>query len=120
LRSFFGNGREDDLATVDGTRRLARGVRGAGQLFCFPRGFWREYKAQRSKLQQAVVSSEEQQAALQRRLVLLDPRHVDPDLADELVRRNLDLVKPDELIVPLPPTLPAGQRATPQPDAPAS
>ena len=76
-----------------------------------PTGYvaWREYKVQRSKLQQAMVSSEEQQAALQRRLVLLDPRHVDPDLADELVRRNLDLVKPDELIVPLPPALQPGQ-----------
>ena len=70
-----------------------------------PTGYvaWREYTLQKSKLQRDVLTSEEQQAALQRRLVLLDPRHVDPDLADELVRRNLDLVKPDELIVPLPP-----------------
>ncbi|MEN9932071.1 MAG: hypothetical protein RIS17_644 [Pseudomonadota bacterium] len=70
-----------------------------------PTGYvaWRDYQAQRSRLQMAVHNSEEQQAALQRQLVLLDPRHVDPDLADELVRRNLDLVKPDEVIVPLPP-----------------
>ena len=70
-----------------------------------PTGYlaWREYKAQRSKLELAVRDAHEQQAALQQRLVLLDPRHVDPDLADELVRRNLDLVKPDEVIVPLPP-----------------
>lgn len=75
-----------------------------------PTGYvaWREYKVQRSKLQLAVQTSEEQQAALQRRLVLLDPRHVDPDLADELVRRNLDLVKPDEVIVPLPQAQSAG------------
>jgi cell division protein FtsB len=75
-----------------------------------PTGYvaWREYKVQHSKLQQAVQTSEEQQAALQRRLVLLDPRHVDPDLADELVRRNLDLVKPDEVIVPLPQAQSAG------------
>ena len=74
-----------------------------------PTGYvaWRDYEVQRSKLQTAVQTSEEQQAALQRRLVLLDPRHVDPDLADELVRRNLDLVKPDEVIVPLPPAPPA-------------
>lgn len=74
-----------------------------------PTGYiaWRDYQMQRSKLQQAVQTSEEQQAALQRRLVLLDPRHVDPDLADELVRRNLDLVKPDEVIVPLPQAAPA-------------
>jgi cell division protein FtsB len=76
-----------------------------------PTGYvaWREYKGQRARLERAVQTSEEQQAALQRRLVLLDPRHVDPDLADELVRRNLDLVKPDEVIVPLPPAVPAGQ-----------
>ncbi|WP_303782732.1 FtsB family cell division protein [Sandarakinorhabdus limnophila] len=75
-----------------------------------PTGYvaWCEYKVQRSKLQQAVQTSEEQQAALQRRLVLLDPRHVDPDLADELVRRNLDLVKPGEVIVPLPQAQSAG------------
>lgn len=75
-----------------------------------PTGYvaWREYKVQHSKLQQAVQTSEEQQAALQHRLVLLDPRHVDPDLADELVRRNLDLVKPDEVIVPLPQAQSAG------------
>ncbi|WP_164156300.1 FtsB family cell division protein [Sandarakinorhabdus rubra] len=70
-----------------------------------PTGYlaWRDYTAQRAKLEVAVRDAREQQVALQRRLVLLDPRHVDPDLADELVRRNLDLVKPDEVIVPLPP-----------------
>jgi cell division protein FtsB len=73
-----------------------------------PTGYvaWRDYKAQRAKLEVAVKSSQEAQVALQRRLVLLDPRHVDPDLADELVRRNLDLVKPDEVVVPLPPETP--------------
>lgn len=77
-----------------------------------PTGYvaWREYKAQRSKLEVAVQASREQKAALQRRIVLLDPRHVDPDLADELVRRNLDLVRPDEVIVPLSP-----EPAAPQP-----
>jgi cell division protein FtsB len=30
---------------------------------------------------------------------LLDPRAVDPDLADELIRRNLGLVRPDEVII---------------------
>ncbi len=70
-----------------------------------PTGYvaWREYQAQRAKLAVDVKASQEAQAALQRRLVLLDPRHVDPDLADELVRRNLDLVKPDEVVVPLEP-----------------
>lgn len=70
-----------------------------------PTGFaaWRDYEAQRAVLEQSVRDSKEQKAALQQRLVLLDPRGVDPDLADELVRRNLDMVRPDEVIVPLPP-----------------
>ncbi len=40
-------------------------------------------------------------ADVERTLALLDPRAVDPDLADELVRRQLGVVRPDELIVPL-------------------
>lgn len=31
---------------------------------------------------------------------LLDPRHVDPDLADELVRRETGQIRPDEVIIP--------------------
>jgi cell division protein FtsB len=70
-----------------------------------PTGYtaWRGYTAQRARLEQAVRTSEEQKVSLQQRLTLLDPRGVDPDLADELVRRNLDMVRPDEVIVPLPP-----------------
>lgn len=30
---------------------------------------------------------------------LLDPRGVDPDLADEMIRRDLGLVRPDEVII---------------------
>lgn len=30
---------------------------------------------------------------------LLDPRSVDPDLADEMIRRDLGLVRPDEVII---------------------
>ena len=32
---------------------------------------------------------------------LLDPRKADPDMADELVRRDLGLVRTDEVILPL-------------------
>ncbi len=69
-----------------------------------PTGFaaWRDYQAQRARLEQAVRESNEQKVALQQRLALLNPRGVDPDLADELVRLNLDMVRPDEVIVPLP------------------
>ena len=36
---------------------------------------------------------------LQNRVSLLDPRHVDPDLAGELLRSNLNVVHPDELVM---------------------
>jgi cell division protein FtsB len=69
-----------------------------------PTGYnaWRDYRVQHAKLDAAVASSKEQKVALQRQLALLNPRAVNPDLADELVRRNLDLIRPDEVVVPLP------------------
>ncbi len=62
---------------------------------------WRGYKSERAKLEQQVAERAEARAALDRQVKLLDPRGVDPDLADELVRKNLNVVKPDEVIVPL-------------------
>jgi cell division protein FtsB len=38
---------------------------------------------------------------LRHRSALLDPAKADPDMADELIRKNLGLVRPDEVIVPL-------------------
>lgn len=45
---------------------------------------------------------EQRKAALQRDIILLNPRGADPDFADELVRRHLGVIRPDELVVPLP------------------
>lgn len=70
-------------------------------------GALRAYEKQRARLDVAVKTSEEQKRALQRRLQLLDPAGIDPDLAEELVRRDLDLLRPDEIIVPLPDPAPA-------------
>ena len=64
---------------------------------------WKEYKAQRKTLEAQAIASAESRAAIERQVKLLDPRKVDPDLADELVRKNLNVVKPDEVIVPLDP-----------------
>ena len=46
-------------------------------------------------------SSRQERAQLRHRSALLDPRKADPDMADELVRKDLGLVRPDEVIVPL-------------------
>lgn len=53
-----------------------------------------EAKAQYAKL-------DKQRATLRNRKDLLDPRHVNPDLADEMVRKELNVVHPDEVIIPL-------------------
>jgi cell division protein FtsB len=62
---------------------------------------WKEYKAEHAALQKQALASTEAKAAVDRQVKLLDPRKVDPDLADEMVRRNFNVVKPDEVIVPL-------------------
>ena len=63
---------------------------------------WQDYKAERAALEKQALASAEAKAALARQVALLDPRKVDPDLADELVRKNLNVAKPDEIIVQLP------------------
>jgi cell division protein FtsB len=40
-----------------------------------------------------------ERARLEHHAALLDPRHVDPDYADELVRRQTGQVRPDEVII---------------------
>lgn len=38
---------------------------------------------------------------LKNRVELLDPSHADPDLVGELLRRNLNVAHPDELVIPV-------------------
>lgn len=70
-----------------------------------PTGFfaWQDYKSERGALIERAVASKQAKDALRRQVALLDPRRVDPDLADELVRKNLNVVRDDEIIVPLAP-----------------
>ena len=60
---------------------------------------WGDYR--RAKAERAVQLSqlETERARLAQRARLLDPRNVDPDLADEMIRRDLGLVRPDEVII---------------------
>ncbi len=63
---------------------------------------WQGYKAERVAVERQAARVAVQKAALARQVDLLDPRHVDRDLADELVRRDLGVVRSDEVILPLP------------------
>jgi cell division protein FtsB len=44
---------------------------------------------------------EHERARLAHRAELLNPTRADPDLADEMVRGELGLVRPDEVVIPL-------------------
>jgi cell division protein FtsB len=71
-------------------------------------------RADRARLEAEKARLVEEREALARQIGLLDPRGADPDLADELVRRHLGVVRPDELVVPLPlPPAPAARGSAP-------
>jgi cell division protein FtsB len=61
-----------------------------------------DIRRSRLQLEQQQAALEVRKAALSRDIGLLDPRGADPDFADEQVRRHLGVIRPDELIVPLP------------------
>lgn len=75
----------------------------AGYAVAGPNGLlaWGGYNRdlQARKVELAKLEAERDQ--LRHRSKLLDPRKADPDLAEELTRRDLGLVRPDEVIVPL-------------------
>ena len=71
-------------------------IAGPNGLFAWG-GYSRQLEARKTEL----VALEKQRDALRHRSALLDPRKADPDMADELVRRDLGLVRADEVILPL-------------------
>jgi len=75
----------------------------AGHAIAGPNGIlaWGSYHRALQQRQAELAEIAEQRAQLKHRSDLLDPRKADPDMADELVRKDLGLVRPDEVIVPL-------------------
>jgi cell division protein FtsB len=75
----------------------------AGHAIAGPNGIlaWGSYHHALLKRQGELARIEREHAQLKHRSQLLDPRKADPDMADELVRKDLGLVRPDEVIVPL-------------------
>ena len=62
---------------------------------------WGDYRRSLEQRQVELTKLEAQRDRMAHRAKLLDPRSADPDLADELVRGELGLARPDEVIVPL-------------------
>lgn len=62
---------------------------------------WGGYQRERTALEAQLAHLTGERAKLEQRTRLLNPRKVDPDLADELVRKNLGVIRPDEIVIPL-------------------
>jgi len=62
---------------------------------------WGEYHHALHQRELVLAQTEQARDALANRVALLDPRHANPDMVDELVRRNMGVVGKDEVIVPL-------------------
>jgi len=75
----------------------------AGHAIAGPNGLfaWGGYHRDLTLRKAELAELEATRAQLRHRSALLDPRKADPDMADELVRRDLGLVRADEVILPL-------------------
>jgi cell division protein FtsB len=62
---------------------------------------WSDHAGQLEEYESRIGQLEEERAVLQNRVDLLDPDNVDPDLASELVRRDLNVAHEDEFVVEL-------------------
>ncbi|MDP8995094.1 MAG: septum formation initiator family protein [Pseudomonadota bacterium] len=60
---------------------------------------WGDYRRQKAERSVELTRLEAERARLQHRANLLDPRNADPDLAEELVRRDLGYLRPDEIVI---------------------
>jgi len=62
---------------------------------------WGGYHRALKERQAELAQLQQEKAQLRHHSALLDPKKADPDMADELVRKDLGLVRQDEVIVPL-------------------
>ncbi|MBT2187726.1 FtsB family cell division protein [Sphingobium nicotianae] len=96
LRLLFGSAMMPAIAIVLLLIFIAYAIIGPNGILA-----WGDYSRQLKQRQAELRMLHAQQAALDNRVKLLDPRRVDPDLADQEVRKELGVVHPDEVIVPL-------------------
>jgi len=62
---------------------------------------WGEDLSLLDKREAQIAQLEKERADLKNRVALLDPDHIDPDMAGELIRSDLNVVHPDEYIFEL-------------------
>jgi len=62
---------------------------------------WGEYRRDKAERQVQLEELKAEEARLAHRNKLLDPKQTDPDLAEEMTKRELGVVRADEVVVPL-------------------
>lgn len=60
---------------------------------------WGENQKLLSQRKDEILLLQRERDLLANRVKLLDPRHADPDLAGELLRSNLNVAHPDEMVM---------------------
>lgn len=60
---------------------------------------WGDYRRMKAERSDELAQLQAEKVRLAHRADLLDPKRADPDLADEMVRSELGLIRPDEVII---------------------
>ena len=60
---------------------------------------WGDYRRQKESKLVELASLKQEHSKLELSVKLLDPRSADPDYVDEKVRKELGLVRPDEVVI---------------------
>ena len=60
-----------------------------------------DYKRKLVAHERDYAALDQKRTVLRNRVALLDPDHANPDMVDEMVRKELNVAHPDEVIVPL-------------------
>jgi len=60
---------------------------------------WSENQRMLAERQSELLHVRAERDELKNRVTLLDPHHTDPDLTGELLRSNLNVVHPDEIVM---------------------
>ncbi len=73
----------------------------AGWVLFGPSGFlaWSENNRLLNQRHKELAQLQVERAELKNRVELLNPKQVDPDMAGELLRSNLNVVHPDEVVL---------------------
>jgi cell division protein FtsB len=74
-----------------------------GHAIAGPNGLfaWGGYHRDLAARQTELAALEAERDRLKHRSNLLDPKKADPDLGEEMIRKDLGLIRSDEVIVPL-------------------